>query len=116
MGLLLETHYVVAFLVVLCAIVFSWNTLGRRVVNAVAVLQLIVGIALAGVMGSSRMPLPQTIWLHILSALVVLGCYGMAMRFGRRAGGARTALAFSVFGLLFTFVTFYLGLRMAGKL
>ena len=115
MGLLLETHYVVAFLVVLCAIVFSWSSLGRRVVNAVAVLQLIVGIALAGVMGSSRMPLPQTIWVHILSAVVVLGCYGMAMRYGRQAGGARAALAFSAFGLIFTCVTFYLGLHMTGK-
>lgn len=115
MGVLLEIHYVVAFLVVLCAIVFSWSTLGRRVVNAIVGLQFIVGLALAGVMGASHIPVPQSLWIHILCVLVVFASYGMAMRFGRQAGGAKTALAFSVVGFVFVLLTFYLGLHMSGK-
>ncbi|MDQ2865925.1 MAG: hypothetical protein M3R51_06830 [Candidatus Eremiobacteraeota bacterium] len=113
MGILLEIHYVVAFLLVLCAIVFSWTSLGRRVVSAVAILQLVLGITLAGLIGAKHVPLPPLIWLHILCTFVVLGSYGFAMRYGRRAGGARIALAFSVAGAFFIFLTFYIGLHMA---
>ena len=115
MGALLEIHFVVAFLVVLCAIVFSWNDLGRRVVNAVAGLQFLIGLILAGIMGSQHVPMPPNLWLHIFCALLVMASYGMAMRFGKRAGGARTALALSIVGFVLVFVTFYLGLHMAGK-
>ncbi|MDP9025868.1 MAG: hypothetical protein M3N13_10900 [Candidatus Eremiobacteraeota bacterium] len=115
MGVLLETHYVIAFLLVLCAIVFSWSVTGRRVINAVGSLQVLLGVALAAVLGASRVPLPQTVWLHVLCTVIFFAAYGMAMRYGRQAGGAKAALAFSVTGLVFVFVTFYLGLRMAGK-
>lgn len=115
MGALLEIHIVVAFLVVLCALVFSWNDLGRRVVNAVAALQFLIGLILAGVMGAQHIPVPPNLIVHILCALLVLGAYGMAMRYGKRAGGARTALALSIVGFVLVFVTFYLGLHMAGK-
>ncbi|HEV7180795.1 MAG TPA: hypothetical protein VGN11_13060 [Candidatus Baltobacteraceae bacterium] len=115
MGVLLEIHTVVAFLVVLCAVVFSWNDLGRRVVNAVAGLQFLLGLALAATMGASHMGMPPQLWLHLLCAILILAAYGLAMRFGKRAGGARTALALSVAGIVLVFVTFYLGLQMAGK-
>ena len=115
MGALLEIHLVVAFLVVLCALVFSWNDLGRRVVNAVAALQFLLGLILAGVMGAQHVPMPPRLWVHLLSALLVLAAYGMAMRYGKRAGGARTALMLSIAGFVLVFVTFYLGLQMAGK-
>jgi uncharacterized membrane protein YcaP (DUF421 family) len=115
MGALLEIHLVVAFLVVLCALVFSWNDLGRRVVNAVASLQFLLGLILAGVMGAQHVPMPPRLWVHLLSALLVLAAYGMSIRFGKRAGGARTALTLSIVGFVLVFVTFYLGLSMAGK-
>lgn len=115
MGILLEIHYVVAFLLVLCAIVFSWSALGRRVVNVVAGLQLLLGIAVAAVMGASRMQLPQTVWLHILGAIVIVVLYGAAARLSSRAGGAKAALICSILGLIFVLATFYLGMHMAGK-
>ena len=115
MGAILEIHLVVAFLVVLCALVFSWNDLGRRVVNAVAALQFVLGLVLAGIMGANHIAMPRNLWLHIVSALLVLASYGMALRYGKRAGGAQTALTYSIVGFVLVFVTFYLGLRMAGK-
>lgn len=115
MGVLLEIHTVVAFLVILCAVVFSWNDLGRRVVNAVVALQFLLGLALAAVMGAAHLGMPPQLWVHMLGAILVLGAYGMAMRYGKRAGGSRAALGFSIVGFVLIFLTFYLGLHMAGK-
>ncbi|MBV8116405.1 MAG: hypothetical protein JOZ01_00425, partial [Candidatus Eremiobacteraeota bacterium] len=98
----------------LCAIIFSWNAQGRRVVNAVAALQFIVGLVAAGMLGSSHVPLPPQIWLHIIAALLILACYGLAMRFGKRAGGSGAAMAFSVAGLLLVLYNIYVGWTMAG--
>jgi quinol-cytochrome oxidoreductase complex cytochrome b subunit len=114
MSVLLEIHLVVAFLLALCAIIFSWNAPGRRVVNAIAGLQFIVGLIVAGMFGSSHTPLPPQVWLHIVAAILILACYGMAMRFGKRAGGSGTALGFSIAGLILIFYNIYLGWSMAG--
>lgn len=114
MRIVLEIHLVVAFLLALCAIIFSWNVQGRRVVNAVAALQFIVGLVVAGIMGSSHIAMPPQVWLHILTALLILACYGVAMRFGKRAGGSGTAMAFSIAGLLLVLFNIYLGWTMAG--
>jgi len=116
MTILQETHQVVAFLAALCAIIFSWNPTGRRVVNAVIALQLLLGIAVAAVMGAQHLAMPALLWLHLLIALAALAAYGLAMRFGKRAGGASLALGCSVAGLLLVMVNVYLGLHMAGML
>jgi hypothetical protein len=87
MSVVLEIHLVLAFLVALCAVVFSWTPNGRRVVNAVVALQFVVGLVVAAVMGARHMTIPPAVWLHLLIALGVLACYGMAVRAGKRAGG-----------------------------
>jgi len=115
-GILLETHQVVAFLALLCAIIFSWTAMGRRVVNAVVALQFLLGVALAGVFGANHFALPPLIWLHMLIGIVILGCYGMAMRFGKRAGGANLALVSSIAGLVLIVLNVWLGLHFAGML
>lgn len=114
MDVILEIHLVVAFLAALCAVVFSWNARGRRVVNAVVALQFIVGLIAAGVMGANHQPLPGRIWLHLVVALLALGAYGAAMGAGRRAGGASRAMVFSIVGLVLVFANIWLGIRMAG--
>lgn len=114
MSVVLEIHLVVAFLLALCAIIFSWNAPGRRVVNAIAALQFLIGLVVAGMFGASHTPLPPQVWLHIIAAILILGCYGLAMRFGKRAGGSGTAMAFSLAGLLLVLFNIYLGWQMAG--
>jgi hypothetical protein len=115
MEVLLEIHLVVAFLAALCALVFSWNAIGRRVVNAVVGLQFLVGLAVAGSMGAAHVALPPVVWLHLVIALLVLGAYGMAMRAGKRAGGATRALVLSIAGLVLIFVNIWLGWHMTGQ-
>lgn len=115
MDVILEIHLVLAFLAALCAVVFSWNTMGRRVVTAVVTLQFIMGLAVAGVMGASHMTLPPQVWLHLLVALAVLGLYGAAMGAGKRPGGNTRALILSLAGLVLLFVNIWLGWHMAGR-
>ncbi len=116
MSILQETHQVVAFLALLCAIIFSWNPTGRRVVNAVVGLQFLLGIAVAAVMGAQHEALPPIVWSHLLIAAAALAAYGLALRFGKRAGGAQRALLCSVLGLALVALNVYLGLHMAGML
>jgi hypothetical protein len=109
----LTIHLVLAFLAALCAVVFSWTSNGRRVVNAVVALQFLVGLVLVAVMGASHEAISPQVWLHLLVALAALAAYGMAMRFGRRAGGARVALLFSVVGIVLIVLNIVLGWRIA---
>ncbi len=109
-----EIHLVLAFLSALCAVIFSWTPNGRRVVNAVVALQFVMGLVVAGVMGANHEVLPPAVWLHLLVAVLILGAYGMAMRFGKRAGGARPALYLSILGLVLIVVNIWLGAHVAG--
>jgi hypothetical protein len=108
----INVHFVVAFLVALCALAFSWNTLGRRVMSGVLALQLLSGIALAGTFGASHAPLPGIVGWHILGALAALAFYGMAAGAGRRPNGARRALIFSLAGLVCVGITIAIGTHM----
>jgi hypothetical membrane protein len=114
MHVVVEIHLVLAFLSALCAVIFSWTPNGRRVVNAVVALQFLMGLVVAGVLGANHEPLPPTVWLHLLIAVVILACYGAAMRVGKRAGGARPALLLSILGLALILVNIWLGARVAG--
>jgi hypothetical protein len=109
MEVLREIHLVIAFLAGLCALIFSWNAMGRRVVNAVVALQFLVGLALAGWMGAARLPLPPAIWVHLGIAVLVLAAYGVAIGAGRRTGGRTRALIFSVVGLVLILLNIWFG-------
>jgi hypothetical membrane protein len=114
MTVVVEIHLVLAFLSGLCALIFSWTPNGRRVVNAVVALQFLMGLVVAGVMGASHEPLPPLVWLHLLIAIAIMACYGMAIRAGKRAGGAGRALPLSVAGLILILVNIWLGAHVAG--
>jgi len=114
MSVVLEIHLVLAFLLVLCALIFSWTPNGRRVVNAVAGLQFITGLIVAGMMGANHEVLPPMVWLHLIIALAILAAYGLAMRAGKRAGAGQTALIYSIAGLVLVIANILMGLRMAG--
>jgi hypothetical protein len=108
-----DVHFVLGFLVALTALVFSWNALGRRVVNAVLGLQVLAGLALVGVHVATHEPIPQGSYLHIGGALVALILYGLAARAGKRPEGGRVALLLSIAGLLCIAATLYLGIRIS---
>jgi hypothetical protein len=109
-------HFVLAFLVVLCALVFSWDTRGRRVINAVLGLQALCGIVLVSADVLVHAPVPIAVWYHVAGTLGALLAYGFARRLGDRPGGGRTALLPSVAGLLCICATAYLGVAAAGQI
>lgn len=113
MQVVVDIHLAVAFLAALCALVFSWSPTGRRVVNAVVALQVIVGLVLAGVLGASHTPLPPTVWLHLIIALAIMACYGAAMRAGKQEGGSTRALLLSIAGLVLILINIALGMHVA---
>lgn len=115
MTILLEAHLVLAFLVAFCAIVFSWNSMGRSVMSALVGLQFLLGLAVAGMMGAAHEALPPIIFAHILCALGALIVYPLARRLGDRPGGAATGMALGGLGVVLVFLGFYLGLHMAGR-
>jgi hypothetical protein len=111
---ILLTHNVVAILLLLCALILSWNAVGRRVVNAVASLQFILGLAVAGIMGANHLVLPPMIWVHLIIGLAVVTVFGMAMAMGKRAGRGGLALGLSIAGIVMTAINIWLGMTMAG--
>ncbi len=115
MTFLLEAHWLLAFLVVFCAIVFSWNSMGRRVMSVVVGLQFLAGIVVAGVMGAAHQTLPPVVFVHILCALGALVAYPLARRLGDRPGGGAIGMMLGTLGFVLVLVTFYLGLHMAGR-
>jgi hypothetical protein len=108
-------HFVLAFLVLLCALVFSWNSRGRRVINAVLGLQVLCGLIYA-VPLVMQGALSSAIWLHVAGSLAALVAYGFARRLGDRPGGASAGLALSIAGLLCVCATIYLGFHLAGQI
>jgi hypothetical protein len=111
MTLLKDAHFIIAFLVALCALVFSWNSMGRRVMNAVTGLQFLVGLILAGVLGAQHIPLSPLTMVHLLCALGLVIIYVLAKRLGDRPGGERIGLILGALGVILVFVTIALGLR-----
>lgn len=112
MRALIDIHFGLAFLALLCAIVFSWNATGRRVVNVVLGLQVLVGLVLAGTFGMQHIPLPGGAVWHIAGAVVALALYGAASGVGRRPGGGNAAVMLAVLGFIVIVVTIYLGMHM----
>jgi uncharacterized YccA/Bax inhibitor family protein len=51
--------------------------------------------------------------LHLLVGVLILASYGMAMRFGKRAGGATLALVFSLVGIALIVLNIVIGWRIA---
>lgn len=116
LSVILEIHLVVAFLLALCALIFSWEPRGLRVVNVVAGLQLLLGLVVAGLFGAGHRAMPPGLWLHIAIALLIVGAYGGAMRFSKRAGGRSAALGLGILGIVLIFWNIYLGLHMYGRM
>jgi hypothetical protein len=107
-------HFGLAFLVALCALIFSWNSLGRRVMNVVLGIQVVVGFVVAGIMGANHVELPSLAIVHLAGGLIALGFYGAARPIGDRPGKAGVGLVLSILGLLTVAFTLYLGLKMGG--
>ena len=106
-----DFHFVLAFLVALCAVVFSWSALGRRVVNAVLAVQILVGAAIIVVAWVQHQALPRLTVVHVAGALATAAMYGFAIRADRRNGG-RGALVFALLGWVLAGATIFVGMKL----
>lgn len=108
MGVVLEIHLVVAYLVLLLALTIGWVQMGRRVMVGVIGLQVLLGAILAATLRP-----PPAVFGHILLGLFAMGAYIVGSRIARR-GASQLPLLMSALGLLFVLSAMWLGLRMAG--
>lgn len=115
MDWLLEIHLVFAFLVLLCALVFSWSSLGRRVMNVVLGIQILIGLAAVGMLGPGVRAIAPAIWWHLGVTIAALIVYVVARRLGDRPGGKLTGMLLGGLGLALVIFGLYLGLHMAGR-
>ena len=115
MSMVLEIHLVFAFLVLLCALVFSWNSLGQRVMGAVLGAQILIGVIAVGMLGKGVSALAPSIWWHLAVAIAALLAYMLARRLGDRPGGKLAGIALGALGLVLVIVGLYIGLHMAGR-
>lgn len=108
MGVVLEIHLVVAYLVLLLALTIGWVQMGRRIMVGVTGVQVLLGAILAATLRP-----PPSVFGHIVLGLCAMGAYIVGSRMGRR-GTSQIPLLMSALGLLFVLAAIWLGLRMVG--
>ena len=111
-----EVHLVVAFLVLLCAIILGWVQTGRRVMAAIIGLQVLIGIVYAAMLGPALQSVGPRIAEHILGAFLAMGAYIIGRRLGANANSRVVPILLSALGLLLALCTAYLGLKMHGRI
>jgi peptidoglycan/LPS O-acetylase OafA/YrhL len=113
MNIVLEIHFVFAFLVLLVVLCIGWVQLGRRVAVTVIGIQVLIGVIVAAMAGMSHMALPSMLWLHILGGLLAMGAYIAGRRMlDRSPQNAVPAIVLSVVGLALVVFTIMYGSRM----
>lgn len=113
MRLALEIHLYFAFFVFLMGLFLGWVQLGRRVVVTVVGIQIAIGVAVAADAGAAHFPMPGSLWVHIVGALLALASYIVARRMLDRNADLRIpALAVSLLGLFFIVFTIWYGTQL----
>ncbi len=113
MKMLLEIHLGVAYLVLLLALFLGWVPMGRRVMVAVIGLQVLIGAGVAAVIRP-----PAMVIGHIVLALLAMGAFIAARRFGESSPSASRAMpmVLSAVGLILVIVTIVVGFKMVGRI
>lgn len=114
MNIALEVHLGFAFFVFLLALFVGWVQMGRRVMAAVIGIQVLIGVVISAWAGAAHMPLPATLWVHIVGALIAMFAYIVGRRIYDRGPQqyALTAIAMSLLGFVFVILTIWYGTRL----
>lgn len=114
MSIALEVHLGFAFFVVLTGLFVGWVQMGRRVMSAIIGIQILIGVAVAAWAGIVHFPLHDTLWVHIVGALLAMFAYIVGRRlFDRAPQNALPAIGMSLLGFVLLLVTAWLGFRLA---
>lgn len=113
MSIALEVHLGFAFFVFLSALFIGWVQMGRRVMVTVIGIQVLIGIVVAAWAGIARIPLPATLWVHIVAALVAMAAYIIGRRlYDRSAQYGMQSIGMSLLGFIFILLTIAYGLHL----
>lgn len=109
-------HWGFAFFVLLCALLLGWVQMGRRVMNVVIGIQILIGVVYAALLGASIAAKGEMLAAHVACALAALAAYIVGRRLGERSGTRVGAVVLSAVGFVLLFATAYLGLKTYGRL
>jgi CDP-diglyceride synthetase len=110
MSIALEVHLGFAFFVFLCALFVGWVQTGRRVMSAVIGIQVLIGLVVAAWAGSAHIPLPGSLWIHIVGALAAMFAYIIGRRmFDRAPQRPWPAIGMSLLGFILVILTIAYG-------
>jgi hypothetical protein len=114
MRTVLEAHLGFAFFVFLMGLLLGWVQLGRRVVVAVIGIQILLGIIVAALAGAHHIPLPGSLWVHIVGALLAMAFYIVARRVVDRSPENYRVIGWglSLIGLALIVFTIWYGVSM----
>lgn len=114
MSTVLEIHLGFAFFVFLLGLFIGWVQMGRRVLVTVIGIQILIGVIVAGIAGASHLPLPGTLWIHIVGALIAMFAYIAGRRIVDRDPEGNRVLGWgiSLLGLIFIVFTIWYGVSL----
>lgn len=113
MSIALEVHLGFAFFVFLLALFVGWVQMGRRVMIAVLGIQVLIGAVVYAWAGAAHMPLPQTLWVHIVGALLAMFAYIAGRRlYDRSPQKIAPAVAMSLLGFILIVLTIWYGTEL----
>ena len=75
MNIALEVHLGFAFFVFIAALFVGWVQMGRRAMAGIIGIQILIGIVISAWAGMAHMRLPDTLWVHIVGALIAMFAY-----------------------------------------
>ena len=109
---LVDVHFVFAFMVALCAVVFSWTPLGRRVAAVVLTLGLLTGLGLILRHSILHEPVQALTALHAFESFLALVFYASAVVADTRGANRWIGTALGLLGALTVLWILATGLRM----
>lgn len=110
MNIALEVHLGFAFFVFIAALFVGWVQMGRRAMAGIIGIQILIGVVISAWAGMAHVPLPGTLWLHIVGALVAMFAYIVGRRLYDRAPEYRVpAVGMSLLGFVFVVLTIWYG-------
>lgn len=113
MSIALEVHLGFAFFVVLTGLFVGWVQMGRRTMVGIIGIQIAIGVVISAWAGMTHYPLPGTLWVHIVGALLAMFAYIIGRRiFDRSPGKPIPAIAMSLLGFILLIVTVAYGFHL----
>jgi hypothetical protein len=107
MNSVLVVHLVLGIVVALCAVLFVWVRIGRRITLYALTLQILLGIGL--IIGGLRAPSP-----HYALAVLAWAGYMYANALGKKEGQGKNVMVVTILSSVMVVLAAYIGSKAAG--